>query len=59
MNIELWKVMSFEPEKCITTLKKGTGSGINSGKIKGDFLATKDGWMGLVTVLLIILSPLK
>ena len=46
MNIELWKVMSSEPEKCITTLKKGTGSGINSGYIKGDFLATKDGWMG-------------
>lgn len=42
---QLWKVMSSEPEKLLTSYKKNTGSGINKGTEKGDYLATKDGWM--------------
>jgi hypothetical protein len=45
-DIPLWKVMSSEPEKYLSSYKKNTGCGVNRGTEKGDFLATKDGWMG-------------
>jgi len=43
---QLWRVMSSTPEKCLSFHRAHSGNGINRGNEKGDYLASKDGWVG-------------